>query len=105
MSDTRPKPSDPDESGAQHSPLDYQALPSPLAALRPDERRVAWAVVRAMATAMWLTGVVLALAWLVISARHGSWLLVPGVPAFASLTAAAVLEYHAKELRSGLGRR
>ena len=103
MSDTQPPDGGQDDSPGDSGPdVDYRAVPLPFAGLRPQERRVAWAVVRALATAAWWSGAVLALAWLVISGINGSLQLMQGLPALAALVAAAVLEHQTNALRAGL---
>ena len=81
--------------------MDYRAVPLPFAGLRPQERRIAWAVVRVLATTGWWAGAVLALAWLIISGINGAFQLLQGLPVLATLVAAVVLEFQANALRTG----
>jgi hypothetical protein len=90
-----------DASGDSGHDVDYRAVPQPFAGLRAQERRVAWAIVRALATAAWWTGGVLAVAWLFISGINGSFRPMQGLPALAALVAAVVLEVQANALRAG----
>jgi hypothetical protein len=96
------RPADPDQD------VDYRAVPTPFASLSPGERRVAWAVVRALATAAWWAGAVLVLAW-VATASNGdsfreSFRLLQGLPASVALVTAGVLEYYARVLQSARSR-
>jgi hypothetical protein len=85
--------------------VDYRAVPTPFASLSPGERRVAWAVVRPLATAAWWAGAALALAWVATASNGESFResvrLVHGLPAFVALVVAGVLEYYARALRAG----
>ena len=78
--------------------VDYRAASSPLGHLPPAERRVAWAVVRTMATSAWWAGTVVTFAWLLLSGVNHSFEPIQGLPGLATLVAAGVLEYHADAL-------
>lgn len=84
--------------------VDYREVPTPFASLSAGERRVAWAVVRPLATAAWWAGAVLVLAWVAIASNGESFRdavrLVHGLPASVALMVAVVLEYYARVLRS-----
>lgn len=83
--------------------VDYRAVPTPFASLGPGERRVAWAVVRPLATAAWWAGAVLVLAWVATASNGESFResvrLVHGLPAAVALVVAGILEYYARVLR------
>ena len=78
--------------------VDYRAVPPPFGHLHPAERRVAWAVVRTLATSAWWAGTVVTFAWLVLSGMNHSFEPIHGLPGLATLVAAGVLEYHADAL-------
>lgn len=83
--------------------VDYRAVPTPFASLGAGERRVAWAVVRPLATAAWWAGAVLVLAWVATTSNGESFRdsvrLAHGLPASVALVVACVLEYYARLLR------
>lgn len=105
MSDRFPPSGGDDERPAgPEQDVDYRSVPTPFASLSPGERRVAWAVVRPLATAAWWAGAVFALAW-VVTASNGdsfreSFRLVQGLPASVALVTAGVLEYYARVLQA-----
>ena len=106
MNDRFPPSGGPDERPlGPEQDVEYRAVVTPFASLSAGERRVAWAVVRPLATAAWWAGAVLFLAWLATTGDGGSFRdsvrLVHGRPAFVALVAAGVLEYYARVLGSG----
>ncbi len=78
---------------------DEQAMAITFAALSPSERRVAWAVLRSLATVAWWAVLVLGSAWFIRSVDVNAFRLVRAVPTIVTLVAALVLEYHARALR------
>ncbi|WP_068112748.1 hypothetical protein [Nocardioides dokdonensis] len=74
-------------------------MPTPVAMLSASERRVAWAVVRPLATVAWWAVAILVLAWLVRSSNVQAYRFLPAVPSILALVSALVLEYYARMLR------
>jgi hypothetical protein len=98
-----PVPPDDDDDGDLTGPLggpevDYRQVPSEFGRLTESERRVAWAVVRSMATALWVASGV-AIGALVLTAVYVERLTpVAGILVALCLATTLALETKARDL-------